>query len=80
MLWCADRLVRCPERHYAHLVNTYCAVLTEAGHWAVEWYVDDVRQGLVWGWHATQLAAMTMVLDLARMEYLEASRPTPPAT
>jgi hypothetical protein len=61
-------------------MNTYRAIQTEAGRWAIVWYVDEMPQGLVWGWHETKAAALIAVLDLARMEYREAPRAMPPAT
>jgi hypothetical protein len=59
---------------YRGHMNTYRPVRVESGHWAVEWRVDGVRQGLVWGWFATEGEAIFTAYDLALIEHQEADR------
>ena len=55
-------------------MNTYRVIRVESGHWAVEWRVSGVRQGLVWGYFDNEGDARLTACNLAVMEYREARR------
>ncbi|MEJ0046664.1 MAG: hypothetical protein WDN04_11535 [Rhodospirillales bacterium] len=54
-------------------MSTYRVIQVESGHWALEWWVDGVRQGLVWGWFDDEGDALLARCDLVAMEFREAS-------
>jgi hypothetical protein len=53
-------------------MNAYRVIEVPPELWAVEWSVDGVRQGLVWGWFSDEIAAMGCAVDLSFMELREA--------
>ena len=66
---------------YVLYVNTYRAISTEAGRWGVQWLVDGVPKGVVWGSsHPTEQDAECAVFDFSLMEYLETRLPDRPST
>lgn len=63
------------DRRNIPAMTTYQAVQTKPGEWAVEWYADHVRQGLVWeNSRLTEGDAVVAVLNLTFIEYLEVLR------
>jgi len=56
-------------------VNTYAAIPTPNGRWAVEWSVDDNVIGRVPGTFDTEVEALFAVCKLACLERAEAPNP-----
>jgi len=60
---------------YVTFMNTYKAIPTPAGKWAVQWFADGVPYGFVWGSsHLTERDAEAAAFDFALMEYMESPR------
>jgi hypothetical protein len=54
-------------------MNSYRVVKIPPELWAVEWSVNDVRKGLVWGWFTDETDAIGCAVDLSFMELREAA-------
>jgi hypothetical protein len=56
-------------------MNTYLAVETETGAWAVEWSTHGTVTGLTFGRYDNQVEAVFAAFALTRMEWAEARQP-----
>ncbi len=52
-------------------MNAYEAVQIRPDRWAIEWFVNDVSQGLLAGSYDTELETLFMVYELAKLEFYE---------
>ncbi len=52
-------------------MNSYAPVQIRPDRWAIEWFVNDVSQGLMAGSYDTELETLFMVYELARLEFNE---------